>query len=154
METCNIHGFINLCFKKVKIETTEDYKLEQLYDKRRYLGTKDDEESKEALEDVEEELADIYAERMYHKIKDEIKVMNNEEGGYNPGHLWKLKQKLSPRHSETLTTMKDANGKLLTSEEEIKCETLKYYKKGLRVIPWIMISSNMRVTERSSAKSV
>ena len=65
---------------------------------------------------------------MYHKIKDEIKVMNNEEGGYNPGHLWKLKQKLSPRHSEPITAMKDANGNLLTSEEDIKAETLKHYK--------------------------
>ena len=40
-----LNGFINSCFKKVKIETTVDYKLEQLYDKRRYLRSKDDNES-------------------------------------------------------------------------------------------------------------
>ena len=114
----------------MKIETSVDDKLEKLYDKRRYLRTKDDDESKAALEELEEELVDRYSERMYHKIKDEIKVMNNEEGGYNPGHLWKLKQKLSPRHSEPPTAMKDKDGKkLLTSEEDIKAETIKHYKR-------------------------
>ena len=75
-----LNGFINSCFKKVKIETTVDYKLEQLYDKRRYQRSTDDDKSKIALEDVEEELIDRYSERMYHKIRDEIKVINNTEG--------------------------------------------------------------------------
>ena len=56
----------------------------------------------------------------------EIKVMNSDEGGYNPGHLWKLKKKLSPRYTEPPTAMRDSNGKLLTSEEDIKTETVRH----------------------------
>ena len=63
---------------------------------------------------------------MYKKIKNEIKVMDNEEGGYNPGHLWKLKQKLTPRPSEPLTAMKNKEGKLLTSEDDIKDEAVRH----------------------------
>ena len=100
-----------------------------MYDKRRYLRSKDDDKSKAALEEVEDELIDRYSEIMYRKIKNEIRVMNNEEGGYNPGHLWKLKQKLSPRYSEPPTAMKDATGKLLTSTEDIEAETIKHYKR-------------------------
>ena len=54
--------------------------------------------------------------------------MDNEEGGYNPGHLWKLRQKLSPRPSEPPTAMKNKEGKLLTSEDDIKDEAVKHYK--------------------------
>ena len=96
------------------------------------MRTKDDDESKAALEDLEEELIDRYSERMYHKVKDEIKGLNNKEGGYNPGHLWKLKQKLSPRHSEPPTAIKDKDGKLLTSEEDIKSESIKHYRRVLK----------------------
>ena len=32
-------------------------------------------------------------------IHQEIKGIHGDEGGYNPGHLWKLKKKLSPKHS-------------------------------------------------------
>ena len=41
--------------------------------------------------------------------------MNGEEGGYNPGHLWKLKKELSPNQRDTPTAMKDINGKLFVS---------------------------------------
>ena len=67
----------------------------------------------EELEKLEDTLAEKYSESMYNKIKHEIKAMNAEEGGYNPGHLWKMKKKLSPRKKDTPTAMKDANGQLL-----------------------------------------
>ena len=38
---------------------------------------------------------------------------------YNSGHLWKLKQKLSPRHIEPPTGMKDATRKLLSSADNL-----------------------------------
>ena len=106
-----------------------DAKLEELYNQRRYLRTKKDEKSLEELEKVEDILAEQYSESMYKKIKSEIKVMSSEDGGYNPGHLWSLKKKLSPKHIEPPTAMKDSNGKLLTTEEEIKAESIKHYKK-------------------------
>ena len=52
-----------------------------MYDRRRYLRSKDDHESQEELDRLEEDLSDRYSESMYNKIKDEIKVMNGDEGG-------------------------------------------------------------------------
>ena len=124
-----LNGFINQCFKKVKIARKSDAKLEELYNQRRYWRSQSDETSKEELEKVDNELAEKYSETMYKKIMSEIKVMSSEDGGYNPGHLWKLKKKLSPRHMEPPTAMRDSEGKLLTSKEDIKAETMKHYKK-------------------------
>ena len=60
-----------------------------MYNRRRYLRTKDDNESIKELEKLEDDLADKYSESMYKKIKEELKVMIGDEGVYNPGHLWK-----------------------------------------------------------------
>ena len=81
--------------------------LERLYEKRRQLRNKSDDASKEELEIVEEELATKYSESMYNKIQNELKAVKGDEGGYNPGHLWKLKKKLSPRQSEPPSSMKE-----------------------------------------------
>ena len=54
---------------------------------------------------------------MFNKINDEINGIQGDEGGYNPGHLWKLKKKLSPKHSEPPIAMKDGDGNILTNEE-------------------------------------
>ena len=113
----------------MKITEKGDSKLERLYDKRRHLRNKYDDASVEELERVEEDLVEIYSESMYTKINDELKALKGEEGGYNPGHLWKLKKKLSPKQSEPPTPMKDPEGNLLTNEKDIKAETVKHYKQ-------------------------
>ena len=88
-----ISGLIHECFKKVKITRKLDPQLGKLYDKRRYLRTKDDEKSVEELEAVEQELATKYPESMFNKMYQDIKGIRGDEGGYNPGHLFKLKKK-------------------------------------------------------------
>ena len=130
-----VNGYIHQRFKKVKIYTKKDHQLEDLYNKRRYLRTKEDQNSKEELEQLEEKLAQKYSESMYKKIKHELKAMNGEEGGYNPGHLWKLKKKLSPQQRDTPTTMKDESGKLLTTTDEIVKEAQKHYRKVVEQKP-------------------
>ena len=46
---------------------------------------------------------------MYKKINYELKAVKGDEGGYNPGHLWKLKKKLLPSQSEPPKAMKDSS---------------------------------------------
>ena len=123
-----LNGFVHESFKKIKIVSKSDTRLEDLYNKRRYLKSKDDKESEEALERVEDELAERYGETMYQKIRKEVKAMSCEEGGFNPGKLWQLKKKLSPKHTASPTAMRDSNGKILTTDEEVKAEAIKHYK--------------------------
>ena len=123
-----IDGFVHQCFKKIRVTDKVDKELEDLYDLRRELKGKDDSESKIKLKEVEEELANKYSEEMYDKIKGELKDIN-EETGWNPGHLWKMKKKLSPRQSDPPAAMKSTEGKLLTDKNEILNEAVKYFEK-------------------------
>ena len=67
---------------------------------------------------------------MYKKIMSQINgLTDSEDGGFNTGKLWKLKKKLSPRCVNPPSVMVDSNGKILTSEEDIKDEAIKHYKK-------------------------
>ena len=70
-----------------------------------------------------------YSEDVYKKIKDELKGMSCEDGGWNPGHLWKLKTKISPRPVDPPTAMENSNGILLTDQKEIQNEALLYYER-------------------------
>ena len=79
-----INGFIHQCFKKVRISTMGDNKLEDLYNKRRYYRSKNDNDN---LEIIENKLAEMYSEKMYSKIQEEVKGYNTKDGGFNPGHL-------------------------------------------------------------------
>jgi hypothetical protein len=124
-----IDGFVNQCFKKVKIVETEDKKLQELYNTRRLLRTKTDEESQTKIEELNIDLANKYSEVMSKKILSELKnVGDSEDGGFNAGHLWKLKKKLSPRFTEPHTAMMNADGKLLNKDADIRDEAVKHYK--------------------------
>ena len=72
---------------------------------------------------------------MYQKIRKEVKAMSCEEGGFNPGKLWQLKKKLSPKHTASPTAMRDSNEKILTTDEEVKAEAIKHYKNVFKDKP-------------------
>ena len=67
---------------------------------------------------------------MASKILNEVKGLeNDEEGGFNSGKLWRLKKKLCPRANEPPAAMLNSEGKLLTTDSDIKEEAIKHYKK-------------------------
>ena len=51
-------------------------------------------------------------EDMFKIVKDEVDKVNCEEGGFNSGHLWRLKNKLRPKYNNYPTAMIDKEGKL------------------------------------------
>ena len=66
---------------------------------------------------------------MYRHIKEEIDCIDSEDGGFNSGKLWKLKKKLTPSNYDPPTAMKDSEGNLITTENEILKEATNHYKK-------------------------
>ena len=76
-----------------------------------------------------------YSEENYKIIQAELKGMNCEDGGWNPGFLWKLKKKLSPRPVDPPTAMENSDGILLTEPKEIQNEALLYYKNLFNDVP-------------------
>ena len=45
------------------------------------------------------------------KVHEETKGLPSENEGYNPGHLWKLKNKIIPKPVQVPTAMNDPCGK-------------------------------------------
>ena len=115
-----LNGVIHNSFKKIKISERPNKALEELFEKRNLLRTKSDPESRDALEQVEEELASKCAEDNKEKIKEELSGMKCDEGGINPGKLWNLRKKLFPKSRDPPTAMLDSSGNLVTSEVEIE----------------------------------
>ena len=72
-------------------------------------------------------MADKYFEHMYRTIK--------EDGGWNSGHLWKLRQKLHPRLADPPTAMENQHGVLLTDPLEIQNEALRHYEGLFEDLP-------------------
>ena len=133
-----LKGFISKSFKKVRIVDRTDKTLENLYAKRRLLRTKTDAESVQELQVVENKLCETYSESMFKKIMGEIKGMDNaDDGGFNTGQLWKLRNKLAPKSQEPPTAMKDSTGKLLTKDKDILNEAVKHYTEVFKEKPMI-----------------
>ena len=75
------------------------------------------------------------AEDLYKIVKEEVDLVKCEEGGFNSGHLWRLKKKLRPKSNNTPTAIGDTNGKLVTSSQGIKNVTMEHFQKVLENIP-------------------
>ena len=84
------------------------------------LKNKSDKESKVKLKQVEYELTDEMAEDLYNIVEEEVKIEKSYESGFYSGHLWKIKNKLRPKHISNPTAMLNREGKLVTESEDIK----------------------------------
>ena len=87
----SLNQCIRKCFKKIRIVDKPNKETEELFNQRRILKNLKDDKSKRELEEVENKLAELCAQKNYEKIKEEIDAINCDEGGFNSGHLWKLK---------------------------------------------------------------
>ena len=93
--------------------------------------------SKNELEKVELELADLCAEENVRFIKDELKDFYCDEGGVHPGKLWSLRKKLFPNYREPPVAMKDSYGNLIMSLSGIEQLAIETYKSRLKNRPMI-----------------
>jgi hypothetical protein len=80
-----LDGFIHECFMKIRISDKKNTEIDQLFQKRRILRSKDDDSSKDELQKVEEELASRCAEDNRRMIMEEISGIECQEGGVNSG---------------------------------------------------------------------
>ena len=96
------------------------------------LRKKEDETSKDECKKIENELADSYSKEYIDRIEKESKYIDPENGGFNTGHLWKLKKEMFPQGRDLPTAMLDRDGILQTDIENIKSVALDAYKYRLR----------------------
>ena len=130
-----LNRILHQCFKKVSIKPKLNTKIDQLFRRQRELKKKTDKESQKELKDVEEDLADKMAEDLYNIVKEEVKLVESDEGGFNSGHLWRLKSKLRKKINNAPTAMNDKNGNLVTTSEGLKKLAMDHFKEVLRNRP-------------------
>ena len=128
-----LNGIIHECFGKIRIKDSNNNKdIMELFNERNKLRSKDDKASWIKLTEIEELLAENCAESNYQKIKEELKDIESDEGGFNMGKLWKLRKKLCPFQKDPKTAMLDPSGNLITSDKNLEKHTLNHYKNVLR----------------------
>ena len=125
------NGILHQCFKKIKItpNTKKEKEINELYKQQKNLKFKTDTNSIEELQRVNEKLVDKLSEDLFGIVKDEVSKINSETGGFNSGHLWQLKKKLSGKRTNSMAAVLDKCGNLVTQKEQIKDVTMDQYKK-------------------------
>ena len=89
-----LNKMLHQCFKNVRVKESTNKEVDKLFDRQKVLKRTNDEISKKELKEVEERLADKMAKNMYKNVKEEVDLVKCEDGGFNSGHLWRLKNKL------------------------------------------------------------
>ena len=124
---------ISICFKKIRVNNSRrNLHIEDLFNKRRILKNKTDEDSFERLKEVEAQLATICASDNAKIIEEACAGLTCEGGGINSGKLWKLKKQLRGITQEPPTAMLDSSGNLVTTNKSIENLTIKLYQERLK----------------------
>ena len=132
----SLQRVIQKCFKKIRVKEKVDKEKEALFKKWKDLKNKDDDISKINLKNIENELADRFAQDYIEKIKKHVGNIDCLDGNMNSGTLWNLKKQLFPQSRDPPTAMVDPrNGQLLTNEDSIQDAALYAYKKRLENKP-------------------
>ena len=122
-----------MCLKKVRVtKDRRNIELEQLFNERRSLRNKKDENSVDKLKVVETKLADIYTNDNAAIIKEACEGLTCEGGGVNASKLWNLKRKLQGTLYEPPTAMHDEKRNIVTTSEALHTLTIIMYKKRLQ----------------------
>ena len=94
-----INGCIAMSFRKHRITKSKQSETSHLYNKMRMLKGKDDDQSKDEMQNVVEQIADE-EEMQYKKVKEALKDIKTGDKGLNSKEMWKLKKKLFPKACE------------------------------------------------------
>ena len=114
------------CFRKIRVTERIDHEKEELFDKWRKMKNILNDKNRAEFEELENELAEKYAEEYFKKIEKRTGGIDCQGGEIKNNEIWKLKKDLFPRNQDPLTAMIDPeSGNLLTNPENresyLKC---------------------------------
>ena len=127
-----MNKLLHKCFRKVRIKRQRPIEAqEKLYNRWREIKSKKDIKSVIETEEIENELANDYIE----KIEKAAKDGESTENGFSSKKLWDLKKKLCPRSRDPPTAMLDPKGNLIKNEETIRELAINAFGKRLENKP-------------------
>ena len=126
-----IDGAIAKNFRKNRVNQKQDEEEIKLFDRRRDLKDKMDEESINELKDTNEKLANKAAENF---IKLQKEICDAKENGtkINAQKIWKMKKKLCPRARDPAAAIIDGKGNLFTNDHAIQERAIEVYTNRLK----------------------
>ena len=126
-----------------------------MYRKWKELKNKTDKSSIKELEEIENELAEKYAEENFNKIKDKTEMVDCEDGGMKSGTLWNLKKELFPKSRDPPTAMRDpVSGNLITNDAKIQKVAVDVYTKRLENRPMKAELKHIRDAKEKLCKNI
>ena len=84
------------------------------------------------LEDAEEKVTNLMAERNTELVNQHISQCTSTDGNFNQVGLWKLKSKILPRPNDPPMAKRDSGGNLITAPSPLK-STLKLTRNALNI---------------------
>ena len=125
--------FMSKSFKKIRVnENKKNKDLEELFNLRRILKTKKDDESCEKLVEVETKLANMCADENARTIQEACEGLSCEGGCINAGKLWKLTKQLKGMSQSPPTAMLDEKGNLVTTSRALGNLTVEMFSERLK----------------------
>ena len=112
----------------------------ELYSERTRLMEHMDMNHEAKIADIEKHIADEACDI----INDQTKGLESESGGFNPGHLWRLKDKIIPKPPQVPSAMKGSDGSLLTNKDDLKRQQLSIIKMCLGTGKFMKTLKNTR----------
>ena len=143
-----VKNLIKTAFKKIRIRNNRIHpKLEKLFLEKEHIKSKIAENENgnfnvakvkldKELEHVNEEIAQICAEKNKKLVDEYLGRTNDVFEGYGQAKTWALKKKLCPKNTfEAPAAKKDDNGKLVTDRTALENLYSETYKKRLKPNP-------------------
>ena len=131
----NLKTVIHRCFRKIRVTN----KKEEMFVQNLLSGNN--------LEDpnIDKEIAEKIYERNRNLIFEQVNAMTDTRGNMSRIKMWKIKQKVSPKHVPSVPVAKiDKKGNLICNREELKELYASVYKDRLRHREIISEYSQMR----------
>jgi hypothetical protein len=151
----NLSKYFHQSFTKIRSRADKKkfddvYKLmndrTELVQKMKKANDEQKEDLQRELEEVEMKISELSAKENRNKVVENFATLTTIDGTTNQRGVWDIKRKIFPKNKESLPFAKtDFEGKLVTSQRELKSLYLKTFTSRLRHRPIKKGLENLKV---------
>ena len=84
------------------------------------------------INEIDQNISQLTSERNLKIVREAVKIMENKEGGFSQGGMWKLRNSLVSKCIETPMAKRDWQGNLITDRNMLRQLYLNTYKERLK----------------------
>ena len=135
-----LKSFCSKAFSKIRIKNKNfipmNMKISNLISRRNVLSRNEDQESKDKVQEINQQISSLEAEDNRNKLVEKFQYFSDNPENLNMSQMWKLLKKIWPKVGISLPTAKRNHmGKIVSGARELKILLAKEYKERLRTRP-------------------